>query len=88
MRKNPSVSVEDFSEAIKQFKTIVGEEWVFTAQADTDLYRDAYTPFWNEAEERLASAAVAPKTVEEIQAVVKIANHYKISLYTIQQVKT
>ena len=83
MRKMPGVSVEDFAEAIKQFKAIVSDEWVFTSDEDLHLYRDAYSPFWDEPGERIASAAVAPKTVEEIQAIVKVANEFKITLYTI-----
>ena len=48
-----------------------------------NTYRDAYSPFWGEPGERIASAAVAPETVEQVQQVVKIANRYSIPLYTI-----
>ena len=61
----------------------VGKEWVFTSDEDVALYRDAYSPFWGEPEERVASAAVAPDTVEEVQKIVKTANEYKIPLYPI-----
>jgi len=83
MRLPPDVSAADFETAIKEFQAAVGTEWVFTSDEDVDLYRDAYSPYWGEPEEKIASAAVAPNTVEEVQAVVRIANRYKIPLYPI-----
>jgi 4-cresol dehydrogenase (hydroxylating) len=77
------VSAADFAAALKAFAEVVGSEWVFTSQEDLDLYRDAYSILWGEPEERKASAAVAPAGVEQVQAVVKIANRYKIPLYPI-----
>jgi (+)-pinoresinol hydroxylase len=79
----PGVSQKDFSDALKRFEESVGKEWVFTNDEDVVLYRDAYSPFWGEPEERVASAAVAPYTVEQVQAVMKIANEYKIPVYPI-----
>ena len=83
MRTPPGVSPSDFAEAVAQFQTAVGKDWVFTSDEDLDLYKDAYSPFWGEPEERIASGAVAPQSVEEVQAVVRIANQYKIPIYTI-----
>ena len=79
----PGVKAKDFADALTQFREAVGDQWVFTSDEDVALYRDAYSPFWDEPEERLASAAVAPVTVEEVQAVVRTANEYKIPIYTI-----
>ena len=56
---------------------------VFSSDEDVDLYRDAYSPFWSEEEDRVPSAAVAPDNVEQVQAIVRIANAYKIPLWTI-----
>ncbi|MGO9589273.1 MAG: FAD-dependent oxidoreductase [Candidatus Acidiferrales bacterium] len=83
MRLPPGVNSKDFSDALKQFAVAVGKEWVFTSDEDVDLYRDSYSPVWNEAEEPIPSAAVAPDSVEQVQAVVRIANKYKIPLWTI-----
>jgi FAD/FMN-containing dehydrogenase len=83
MKTPPDVSSQDFSEAIKQFEEAVGKEWVFTSDEDVALYRDAYSPFYGEPEELVASAAVAPDGVEQVQKVVKIANTYKIPIYPI-----
>ena len=83
MRIPPGVSEADFAAAIAAFEAVVGKAWVFTSQEDTDLYRDAYSPFWGEPEEKLVSAAVAPDTTEQVQAVMRIANQYKIPIYPI-----
>lgn len=79
----PGVSARQFNAAIAKLKTAVGEEWVYTSEEDLHLYRDAYSPYWGESEERVASAAVAPQSTEEVQRVVRIANEYKIPLHAI-----
>ncbi|HTR47241.1 MAG TPA: FAD-binding oxidoreductase [Verrucomicrobiae bacterium] len=83
MRTPPGVSQSDFAEALRQFEAVVGKEWVFTSDEDVALYRDAYSPFWGEADELVASAAVAPDGVEQVQAVVRIANQYRIPIYAV-----
>ncbi len=77
------VSETDFTQALDRFRTAVGDEWVFSSDEDVALYRDAYSIYWDEPEERVASAAVAPETVEEVRAVVRAANELRIPLYPI-----
>ncbi len=77
------VSAATFATAIGKFRDAVGKDWVFDSDADVALYRDAYSPQWGQPEELLASAAVAPDTVEQVQAIVRIANEHKIPLYPI-----
>ena len=79
----PGVSAADFATAIERFSGVVGKQWVFTSDADVATYRDAYSPLWGEPEERVASAAVAPDSVPQIQQIVRIASELKIPLYTI-----
>ena len=79
----PGVSERDFERALSEFEDAVGEEWVFTSDEDVDLYRDAYSIYKGEPEDRVASAAVAPYTVQEVQAVVRTANRYRIPIYPI-----
>ncbi len=83
MRVPPGVSPDNFATALSQFSNAVGRNWVFTSDEDVNLYRDAYSPYWHEPEDRVASAAVAPENVEQVQAVIKIANTFKIPLWTI-----
>jgi 4-cresol dehydrogenase (hydroxylating) len=77
------VSQTAFNTALSAWREAVGPEWVFTSAEDVALYRDAYSPFWGEPEERVASAAVAPATLEQVQAVVRAANEQRIPLYPI-----
>ena len=79
----PNVNEADFNSALGEFRTAEGNAWVFTSDEDLALYRDSYSINWGEAEERVASAAVAPSKVEEVQQIVRTANKYKIPLYPI-----
>ena len=79
----PGVSGEEFATAIAKLSAAVGPQWVFSSDEDVALYRDAYSPERDEPTERLASAAVAPDTVEQVQQIVRIANEHKIPLYPI-----
>ncbi len=83
MRNPPGVSASDFAAAVMQWQAAVGKNWVFTSDEDLDLYKDAYSPHWGEPEDRVASAAVAPARVEEVQEVVRIANRFRIPIYPI-----
>ena len=83
MRVPPGVSRSTFVDAVREFKEAVGKDWVFTKDEDVDLYRDAYSPLWDQPGERIASAAVAPQSVEEVQQVVRIANERRIPIYPI-----
>jgi 4-cresol dehydrogenase (hydroxylating) len=82
-RLPPGVSRADFNRVLTAWRDAVGADWVFTSPEDVALYRDAYSPYWDEPEERVASAAVAPATLEQVQAVVRVANQYRVPLYPI-----
>jgi (+)-pinoresinol hydroxylase len=77
------IASSDFSAAIAAFAAVVGNDWIFTSDDDLDLYKDSYSPLKGQPDERVASAAVAPKSADEVQAIVKIANRYGIPLYPI-----
>ena len=79
----PTLSQREFDAALRRVEEIVGREWVFTSDEDVALYRDAYSPLWGEEEERFASAAIAPISVEEIQDIVRVANEFRLPLYPI-----
>lgn len=78
-----NVKESDFKAAIAKFEAVLGKEWVFKSEEDLNLYRDAYSPQWDDEDEPIPSLALAPKNVEEVQAIVKIANEYKIPLFPI-----
>lgn len=77
----PGVSAADFKKALKGFADAVGEEWVLVSEEDRHTYLDAFAP--GDADEHAASGAVAPKSVEEVQAVVKVANAFRIPLWPV-----
>jgi (+)-pinoresinol hydroxylase len=79
----PGISVSDFQRALRELEDAVGREWLFATDEDVLLYRDGYSPLWDEADERKASAAVAPSSVEQVQEIVRIANRYGLPLYPI-----
>ena len=83
MATPPNVNPAAFNAALTAWRHAVGAEWVFTSDEDIALYRDAYSPFWGEPEDRAASAAVAPATLEQVQAVVRAANQHGVPLYPI-----
>jgi (+)-pinoresinol hydroxylase len=83
MRTPQGMSPEVFSAALAEFKRAVGESWVFTSEEDVNLYKDDFSPFLGEPEERWASAAVAPESVEQVQSIVRTANRYQVPLYPI-----
>ena len=56
---------------------------MFTSDEDVALYKDAYSPLWSEEDEKVASAAVAPISAEQVQEIVRIANEYRVPLYPI-----
>ena len=80
----PEVSTESFAQALREFEAAVGKDGVFSRGDDLIAYSDAYDPYAVEPPKQLhASAAVAPTSVEQVQAVVRIANKYQIPLYSI-----
>jgi len=83
MKLPPNVSEADFTAALKEFARIVGDQWLFTTDDDLDLYRDSYSIMWGEADERTASAAVAPDNADQVVELVKVANRYRIPIYPI-----
>ena len=83
MAPPPGVTQRNFQRAVDRFASVVGSDWVFTSDEDVALYRDAYSPLWSEPEEKVASAAVAPDSAEQVQEIVRIANEYRIPLYPI-----
>ena len=83
MRVPPGIRKRDFETALTQWQKVTGDQWVFSSEDDVDLYKDAYSPFRNEADEIIAAAAVAPASVGEVQEVMRVANRYRIPMYPV-----
>ncbi|CAB4934004.1 unannotated protein [freshwater metagenome] len=76
----PGVSEESFRAAYDEFVALLGQERVLLhGKDDLTEYRDPYEPeSW---ELFLPSAVVHPKSTEEVQEVVRIANRHTITLW-------
>ena len=57
----------------------MGKGWVLATDEDRDAYSDIYAP--GSESEWPASAALAPGSVEEVQAIVRLANEYRTPLW-------
>src|SRR3954470_20700557 len=80
VRLPPGVSKDDLAAAVERFASEIGTDKVLTAEEDLLEFRD---PFQYETwEDYSASAVVLPETVEEVQAVVRVANEHRIPLWT------
>jgi len=79
----PGVNAQQFDAAVRQFREAVGPEWVFTSDEELHPYRDHFSYIKDQPNELIPSAAVGPSSVEQVQAIVRTANQYKIPLYSI-----
>jgi 4-cresol dehydrogenase (hydroxylating) len=79
----PGLTSTDFASALREFAAAVGDDWVLSSDEDLRPYRDHYSPVPLAEDELLPSAAVAPTTVEQVQAIVHTANRHKIPLHPI-----
>ncbi len=79
----PGVSARQFAKALSDFAAIVGQQWVFSSEEDLQPYRDHFSLLKDQPDELMASAAVCPASVEEVQAIVRVANRYKTPLFAI-----
>ncbi len=69
--------------ALQAFVDVLGPDAVLTSEEDLHEYRDPYD--YKGSDEYTASAVVMPSTVEEVQAVVRIANEFRVPLWTFSQ---
>ena len=83
MTATRSYTKEALAVALQAFVSIVGKEWVYTSEVSRDLYRDDYSPFAATEQDPVPAAAVAPKSTEEVQQLVRICNDHGIPFWVI-----
>ncbi|PGH15931.1 hypothetical protein AJ79_02098 [Helicocarpus griseus UAMH5409] len=83
----PGVSEDTWESILGQFKEIVGEEAVVVGEKRQLHYEDPFAFLENESDVRGSSCALLPTTVEQIQAILKIANEHKLPLWTFSRGK-
>lgn len=81
----PGLSRGQFDRALRSFARVVGDAHVFNTDQDRESYIDPYAP--GDPLATAASAGVAPATTEEVQAIVRIANEFKVPLWPISRGK-
>src|SRR5690606_17517120 len=79
------ISQATMRQALDAFAAVVGTERVFTSEEDRGSYLDPFAV--GDTLEHEPSAAVAPKSVEGVQGVLKAANKLRIPLWPISMGK-
>src|SRR5215471_4278191 len=77
------VSENAVAGAVEAFVEALGAEAVLTSEDELREYRDPYD--FKGSDEYTASAVVMPRSVEDVQAVVRIANEFGVPLWTFGQ---
>lgn len=75
-------SEAELAKAISRFEGIVGASHVLTSGAEFDEFRDPFQPGWTDYR---PSVVLQPETVEEIQAIVRVAAEHGVPLWTNSQ---
>ncbi|HEY1776630.1 MAG TPA: FAD-binding oxidoreductase [Solirubrobacteraceae bacterium] len=79
----PGCSASELESALEAFRGVVGSEHVLSAPAELGEFRD---PFWHaEWDQYEASAVLQPESVEQIQAILAIANERRVPLWVTSQ---
>lgn len=81
----PGLSAARFEAALKTFAKVVGDQWVLATDEDRGTYSDFYAP--GSEETHAPSAAVAPASAEEVQAIMRLANEHRIPLWPVSRGK-
>jgi 4-cresol dehydrogenase (hydroxylating) len=80
----PGLDAQKLAQAKSAFERALGSDQVFFDELDRDTYKDK---FYVDETAHHPVGAVAPETVEQVQAVVRIANQYLLPLWPISRGK-
>lgn len=70
--------------AFRTFAAAIGKDWVMTSEDDRIAYSDHFS---GDESKHQPGAALAPANAEEVRAIVRIANQYKVPLWPISRGK-
>jgi 4-cresol dehydrogenase (hydroxylating) len=79
------LSADEFNRALEGFRQAVGAQWVLTSEEDRASYLDPFDV--GNPDERASSAAVAPADVDQLRAVLLVANQFKVPLWPVSMGK-
>lgn len=71
----PGVRKRDFAGAVAAMRKVVGDDWVFADPDAVTPWKKSYTP--DPFGKHVPVGAVCPETVEQVQAIVRIANQFR-----------
>lgn len=81
------VGAREFENALKAFGAAIGDPNVVAVEQELRDYRDPFAFASTDANAFAPSAAVKPASVEEVRAIVKIANEFKVPLWAVSRGK-
>lgn len=79
------VSPAVFARALGAFRSVVGAQWVLDSDEDRRSYLDPYA--LGDGLDHDCSAILAPASVEEVRAIVRVANEHKVPLWPVSRGK-
>ncbi len=77
----PGVKKADFAGAVAAMRKVVGAEWVFADTEAVTPWKKSYTP--DPYAKHVPVGAVCPENVEQVQAIVKIANQFRQPIWPV-----
>ena len=81
MQLPPGLDARGFDAALLALRRALGDAKVFATEVDRQTYLDAYA--LGDGLNHAPSMAIAPETVQEVQAIVRIANEHKLPLWPV-----
>ena len=81
----PGMNAAAFDRARSALRRVVGAQWVLDTDEDRETYVDPYAV--GSGATHAPSGAVAPASVEELQAVLRVANEFRLPLWPISRGK-
>ena len=80
----PGFTAQKMDQARRAFEAALGAGKVFFDDLDRQTYRDK---FWVDEGAHIPSGAIAPTSVEEVQAAVRVANQFRVPIFPISRGK-
>ena len=80
----PGFTAQKMDQAMRAFAAALGADKVFFEDVDRQTYRDK---FWVDEGAHSPVGAIAPTSVEEVQAAVRVANQFRVPIFPISRGK-
>jgi 4-cresol dehydrogenase (hydroxylating) len=81
----PGMTAAAFDRGLAALRGVVGAEWVLATDEDRETYLDPYAT--GDRRAHAPAGAVAPANLEQVQAVMRVANQHRLPLWPISRGK-